>query len=217
MLVYLTDPLLTPNWIKVDTTLEHVFGNKEGPRQFSLYRDESRDIRHGVYHPIDYVSHDVRIIVGEFDSLRHLADMPDNSEVVKELDTDGDTSIIKVTFPTLDQKKDKYEYDDYTKKVFDRLSNDDRILFCYITTSGKGIRFGFKLDARLNNDLEYISNYYFYGKEFLKHDDENRFGIETNSSNTGTFYELCTISTLYWLLPQTNDWSVKIPVDVRKL
>ena len=169
MLVYLTDPLLTPNWIKVDTTLEHVFGSKEGPRQFSLYRDESRDIRHGVYHPIDYVSHDVRIIIGEFDTKEHLKECrPDNSKVVKELDREGNTSIMKVKFPIIQEKK--FKCDEYTYELFENISKDERILFCYITTSGKGIRFAFKLDERVDNDLEYISNYYlnlfFYLRQF---------------------------------------------------
>ena len=216
MLVYLTDPTFTPNWIKSDTTLQEIFSKKQGLSQFSLYRDETRNIRHDVYHPIDYISHDVKIIVGEFDSIEHLEKCkPDNSEIVKELNRDGNISIIKVKFPILQKKE--YKQDEYTNKLFNRLSNDDRILFCYISTSGKGIRFAFRLDEKVNNDMEYISNYYFYGKEFLKHDDENRFGLECTSGSTGSFYELCSVSSVYWMLPTTNDWVVKQSKNLRKL
>ena len=72
MLVYLTDPTLSPEWTKVYASLEEVFQKDGELRQFSLYRDEKRDVRHNVYHPIDYVSHDVRIIIGEFDTKEHL-------------------------------------------------------------------------------------------------------------------------------------------------
>ena len=216
MLVYLTDPTLSPEWTKVYASLEEVFQKDGELRQFSLYRDEKRDVRHNVYHPIDYVSHDVRIIIGEFDTKEHLKECrPDNSKVVKELDREGNTSIMKVKFPIMQDKK--FKCDEYTYELFENISNDDRILFCYITTSGKGIRFGFKLNERVNNDLEYISNYYFYGKEFLKHDKENRFGLESTSSSTGSFYELCSVSSVYWLLPTSSAWTVKDSIEVQKL
>ena len=222
MLVYLTDLQQTPNWSKEETTLEKIFhygvmgyGGIRSLKQFGLYKDESRDIRHNVYHPIDYVSHDVRIIVGEFDCLEK--SKPDNSHVVKELDRDRDISILKVSFSTIKDGDKEYRNNEYTNKVFEKLKQDKRILFCYITPSGKGLRFGFKLDERVNNDLEYISNYYFYAKEFLKHDTERRFEIENNSSVTGSFYELCNIASLYWFLPNTNQWDVKDSTKLKKL
>ena len=216
MLVYLTDPTLSPEWTKVYAGLEDVFSKDGGLRQFSLYRDENKDVRYNVHHPIDYVSHDVRIIVGEFDTVEHLQKYsPDNSRVIKELDRDGNTSIMKVKFPIIKDKK--FECDKYTYELFEKISCDDRILFCYITTSGKGIRFGFKLNERINNDLEYVSNYYFYGKEFLKYDKENRFGLESTSSNTGSFYELCSVSSVYWLLPTSSAWVVKDCEEAQKL
>ena len=154
MLVYLTDLQQTPNWSKEETTLEKIFhygvmgyGGIRSLKQFGLYKDESRDIRHNVYHPIDYVSHDVRIIVGEFDCLEK--SKPDNSHVVKELDRDRDISILKVSFPTIKDGDKEYRNNEYTNKVFEKLKQDKRILFCYITPSGKGLRFGFKLDERV--------------------------------------------------------------------
>ena len=173
-------------------------------------------ITYHLYHPIDYISHDVKIIVGEFDSIEHLEKCkPDNSEIVKELNRDGNISIIKVKFPILQKKE--YKQDEYTNKLFNRLSNDDRILFCYISTSGKGIRFAFRLDEKVNNDMEYISNYYFYGKEFLKYDKENRFVIESNASNTGSFYELGNVTSVYWFLPNTDKWHVRDSVELKKI
>ena len=216
MLVYLTDPTLSPEWTKVYASLEEVFQKDGELRQFSLYRDEKRDVRHNVYHPIDYVSHDVRIIIGEFDTKEHLKECSqNNSKVVKELDREGNTSIMKVKFPIIQEKK--FKCDEYTYELFENISKDERILFCYITTSGKGIRFAFKLDERVDNDLEYISNYYFYGKKLLKYDKENRFGLESTSSSTGSFYELCSVSSVYWLLPTSSAWVVKDCVKVQKL
>ena len=226
MLIYLTNIGQMPRWTKIHGTLEDTFdyGSKQEDRDiqdlklFSLYKDEKRDVRHNIYHPIDYVSHDVRIVIGEFDSVEHLEKFrPDNSKVVKELDREKNTSILKVKFPIMQQKHKGYCDDAYTDELFRKLSEDDRILFSYVTTSGKGIRFGFKLDERVNNDLEYISNYYFYGKEFLKHDKENRFGIEYNASTTGTFYELGSISSVYWFLPITDKWHVKDSVELKKI
>ena len=107
--------------------------------------------------------------------------------------------------------------DEYTNTLFNKLTQDERILFCYVTTSGKGIRFGFKVNERINNDLEYISNYYYYGKEFLKYDQGNKFGIESTSSRTGSFYELASITSVYWFLPITDNWHVKESVELKKI
>jgi hypothetical protein len=222
MLVYLTDPKQTPSWSKENTTLEKIFhygvtgyGGIRSLKQFGLYKDESRDIRHDVYHPMDYVSHDVRIIVGEFDCLEK--NKPDNKHVIKEIDRHKDTSILKVKFPIIKNGYKTRRNDEYTNGVFEKLKQDERILFCYVTPSGKGLRFGFKLDERINNDLEYISNYYFYAKEFLKHDSEGVFEIDSNSSVTGSFYELCNVASLYWFLPNTNKWDVKESIKLKKI
>ena len=226
MLIYLTDIKQMPKWEKIHASLEDVFnyGSKQESKDvqdlklFGLYKDEKRDVRHNVYHPIDYVSHDVRIVIGEFDSLEHLKRFrPDNSRVAKELDREKNISLMKIKFPIMQQKHKEYSDDAYTNELFNKLSQDERILFCYITTSGKGIRFGFKLNERINNDLEYVSNYYFYGKEFLKYDKENRFGLESTSSNTGSFYELCSVSSVYWLLPTSSAWVVKDCEEAQKL
>ena len=45
MLVYLTDPALSPEWTKAYASLKEVFEKDGGLRQFSLYRDEKRDVR----------------------------------------------------------------------------------------------------------------------------------------------------------------------------
>ena len=226
MLIYLTDIKQMPRWEKIHGSLEDVFdyGSRQEYKDiqdlklFGLYKDEKRDVRHNVYHPIDYVSHDVRIVIGEFDSVEHLKTFrPDNSRVAKEIDRENNISLMKIKFPIMQQKHKSYCDDEYTNILFNKLSKDERILFCYVTTSGKGIRFGFKLDERIHNDLEYISNYYFYGKEFLKHDEKNRFGIEYNASSTGSFYELGNITSVYWFLPITDKWHVKESVRLKKL
>tara|TARA_Y100000004_G_scaffold119655_1_gene134438 strand:+ start:3679 stop:4359 length:681 start_codon:yes stop_codon:yes gene_type:complete len=226
MLIYLTDIKQMPRWDKIHGSLEDVFdyGSRQEYKDiqdlklFGLYKDEKRDVRHNVHHPIDYVSHDVRIVIGEFDSVEHLKTFrPDNSRVAKELDRENNISLMKIKFPIMQQKHKSYCDDEYTNRLFNKLSKDERILFCYVTTSGKGIRFGFELDERIDNDLEYISNYYFYGKEFLKHDDKNRFGIEYNASSTGSFYELGNITSVYWFLPITDKWHVKESVRLKKL
>ena len=164
---------------------------------------------------MDYVSHDVRIIVGEFDCLEK--NKPDNKHVIKEIDRHKDTSILKVKFPIIKNGYKTRRNDEYTNGVFEKLKQDERILFCYVTPSGKGLRFGFKLDERINNDLEYISNYYFYAKEFLKHDSEGVFEIDSNSSVTGSFYEICNVASLYWFLPNTNKWDVKESIKLKKI
>ena len=224
MLIYLTDIRQMPIWTKTDTTLEEIFvyGSQQkyediqNLKLFGLHKDEKREIRHNVYHPIDYIFHDVKIILGEFDTVEHLHKYrPDNSKVVRELDRTGDVSIMRVKFPIMKHKD--FCTDEYTYNLFKKLSEDDRILFCYITTSGKGIRFGFKVDETINNDLEYISNYYFYGKQFLKYDVEERFGLESTSSHTGSFYELGNICSVYWFLPITDKWSVKDSVELKKI
>ena len=92
MLIYLTDPKYCPKWTKINSSLKDIFSKDGEFRQFSLYRDEKKDVRYNVHHPIDYVSHDVRIIIGEFDTIEHLQKYrPDNSRVIKELDRDGNT------------------------------------------------------------------------------------------------------------------------------
>ena len=87
MLVYLTNIKQMPDWSKEDITLEKLFDDESrngysdihSLRLFGLYKDESRDVRHNVYHPIDYVSNDVRIIIGEFDCLETaFINKPDN-------------------------------------------------------------------------------------------------------------------------------------------
>ena len=122
-------------------------------RLFGLYKDESRDVRHNVYHPIDYVSNDVRIIIGEFDCLETaFINKPDNANIVKELDRDGNNSILKVKFPIVKNRHKSYQRDSYVHQIFEKLVQDETVLFCYITPSGKGLRFGFKLDTRINNE-----------------------------------------------------------------
>ena len=88
MLIYLTDIKQMPKWEKIYGSLEDVFdyGSKQEYKDiqdlklFGLYKDEKRNVRHNVYHPIDYVSHDVRIVFGEFDTVEHLEKYrPDNS------------------------------------------------------------------------------------------------------------------------------------------
>ena len=123
MLIYLTDLKQMPKWSKEETTLETIFhyeiakGHSDihSLRLFGLYKDESRDIRHNVYHPMDYVSHDVRIIVGEFDCLKK--DKPDNTHVVKEIDRSGNTSILKVDFPILKNRHKGHNQDEYINEV----------------------------------------------------------------------------------------------------
>ena len=105
MLIYLTDLKQMPKWNKQETSLKKIFQEESTKcysdihsiRLFGLYKDESRNVRHNVYHPIDYISNDVRIIVGEFDSLETaIINKPDNTNVVTELDRDGNNSILKV-------------------------------------------------------------------------------------------------------------------------
>ena len=60
MLVYLTDIKQMPEWTKVHATLEEVFdyGSKQDYKDiqdlklFGLHKDEKRDVRHNIYHPI---------------------------------------------------------------------------------------------------------------------------------------------------------------------
>ncbi len=225
MLIYLTDLKQMPKWNKQETTLKKLFHEEatkgyadiHSIRLFGLYRDESRNIRHNVYHPIDYVYHNVVTVVGEFDCLSKKT-KPNNTHAVKEIDRDGDTSILKVKFPIMKNTYKPYRNDEYTNKLFHKLKQDDRILFCYVTPSGRGLRFAFKVNTRINNDLEYLSNYYFYAKKFLKcYDEEGRFGIEYNDSVTGSFYELGNITSVYWFLPTTDKWHVKDAVEVKKI
>ena len=226
MLVYLTNIKQMPNWSKEDITLEKLFDDESRNgysdihtlRLFGLYKDESRDVRHNVYHPIDYVSNDVRIIIGEFDSLETaFINKPDNANIVKELDRDGNNSILRVKFPIVKNRHKSYHRDSYAHQIFEKLAQDERVLFCYITPSGKGLRFGFKLDTRINNDLEYISNYYFYAKKLLTYDKEDKLTIEYNASTTGSFYELGNVASVYWFLPTTDKWHVKDAVEVKKI
>ena len=100
-----------PKWEKIHASLEDIFdyGSKQESKDiqdlklFGLYKDEKRDVRHNVYHPIDYVSNDVRIVIGEFDSLEHLKRFrPDNSRVAKELDRDKNVSLMKIKFPIME-------------------------------------------------------------------------------------------------------------------
>jgi len=223
MLIYLTDLKQMPKWSKEETKLETVFhyevargySDIHSLRLFGLYKDESRDIRHNVYHPIDYVSHNVKIIIGEFDCIEK--NKPDNSHVVKEIDRSGNTSILKVDFPILKNRHKGYHQDEYVNEVFEKLKKDERVLFCYVSPSGKGIRFGFKMNHRIHNDLEYVSNYYFYGKEFLKYDTRGRLGLDFNDSRTGSFYELANVTSVYWFLPNTDKWHIKDSLELKKI
>ena len=223
MLTYLTSVDYMPRWNISNLGLEDIFydsslftGNIRERKSFALYRDESQEIRHNIYHPIDYVSHDVRIVIGEFDSKSHINKCKiDNKRVSREIEVIGNISKMEVKFPLIQEKK--FKEDLYTKHLFSKLSEDERILFCYVTTSGEGLRFGFKVDDRINNDLEYLANYYYYGKKFLKHDIEEKFGLEYTCSKTGSLYELTNMCSVYWLLPVTSSYSCKDSKELKKI
>ena len=73
------------------------------------------------------------------------------------------------------------------------------------------------MNHRIHNDLEYVSNYYFYGKEFLKYDTRGRLGLDFNDSRTGSFYELANVTSVYWFLPVTDNWHVKESIELKKI
>ena len=56
-----------------------------------------------------------------------------------------------------------------------------------------------------------------YGKQFLKYDTRGRLDLDFNASNTGSFYELANITSVYWFLPNTDKWSVKKSIELKKI
>jgi hypothetical protein len=202
---YITCMKMMPKWTTCITDLGELLKKRDGSDikrlpSFSFYRDESLSIQYNVYHPIDYIDHDVKIIVGEFDSNEHFEkNKIVNSVSLRKIRGDGLFSTLKAFHPPLENKE--FVEDKYTREFFELLSKDPRILFCYITTSGKGIRFAFKVDENINNDIEYISNYYYYSKKFLEDDIENQFGLEFVCDIKGSLYNLTNIASVYWLLP----------------
>ena len=154
---------------------------------FSFYRDE--DTRNnGPHHPINYLRHDVKIIISELDCLKHLKN-------------DCILSPLENKKPQPHPGK-KFIEDKYTIEVFDKLCSNPHTLFSYISSSGKGIRIAFELDKNLENDVEYTANSYYYTKNiFLKYDHQNKMGIDFVCNNRGVAWKLANAASMYWFVP----------------
>lgn len=158
---------------------------------FSFYKDEDGRID-GVNHPINYLEHDVNIIISELDSLEHFR----NNFIFSPLE--------KGKPPPHPGKK--FVEDEYTIAVFKKLCSSPHLLFCYISSSGKGIRVAFELEDSLKNDIEYLANYYYYTKHiFLEYDEQGLFTFEPLCDTRGTQWVLANPPGLYWFVP-TNEY-----------
>ena len=150
---------------------------------FSLYK------KRGVVHidrfgmpvtPIDYESNDVRTIITELDSLKHI----ENPEEYY-------TKNFKSCKQTLD--------------IFDNINKDKYVLASYISSSGDGIRIMFNVDKPIENDLEYLCNLYYYTKYFKeKYDKNNYMSLDFTCDKKGNLFHI-NHSDIYWYPPTKKD------------
>lgn len=190
------DKTLRYNWTCESVGLDTFFSEKfskyknENWRDiplFSFYRDEESRVDI-VKHSINYLEHDVNIIISELDCLEHLK----NDCVLSPLE--------KKDPPPCTGKK--FIEDEYTIEVFKKLCENPYLLFCYISGSGKGIRIAFELDDSLRNDTEYIANSYYYTKNiFLEYDEQNKMGIDCVCDNRGSAWSMANMANIYWFVP----------------
>ena len=150
------------------------------PRPFGLYKEKDNDIEL----PQWWAGHLCRM------------DFVNNSVKVIIAELDGDKSADYESIP------------EEMINIFNRFKQDEEILFSYISTSGGGIRFGFKVDEEITNEAEYLTNLYYYAKVFKKRHDHNDY-LDMDYCCLGEFpYEgdllggpLLTHARTYWWPP----------------
>lgn len=130
--------------------------------------------------PIDYKANDVRTIITELDSRKHI----ENPE-------DYYTKNFKTCEETLD--------------IFDNINKDKHVLASYVSISGEGVRIIFQVDKPIKNDLEYLSNLYYYTKYFKeKYDKKNCMCLDFTCDKKGNLLDI-NHSDIYWYPPTKKD------------
>ena len=154
---------------------------------FSLYKSYEEsfyvppwDSHSFIYRRIDYKNNAVKIIVTELDYHDHwIVDDKSNTELA---------------------------VNDDAERLFNRTVDDQDILFSYVSTSGKGVRIGFKVGEAIRNEAQYITNLYYYTKMFKdRHDKENLFLIDFCCClQNGNMFNNLNHSRNYWFPPMNS-------------
>jgi hypothetical protein len=151
---------------------------------FSFYKSYEEDFLMSswgpfIYRKLDYKNNSVRIIVTELD-YRRIRFQP------------------KV-FPN-------FEINDDAVRLFNRTTEDQDILFSYVSTSGNGLRIAFKVDEDIKNEAQYITNLYYYTKMFKdRHDKENLFILDFCCHGVdGSMFNDLNHCRNYWLPPMKS-------------
>ena len=129
---------------------EFLYRDFEPEARFSLYKKRGVVYTHKFglpISPIDYENNNVKTIITELDSQKH-ANKPEQ--------------YFTKQFTASQQ----------TLSVFHSINEDIHIFASYISSSGDGIRIVFNVDKPIKNDLEYLSNLYYYTKYFKEKYDK---------------------------------------------
>lgn len=162
---------------------EFLYRDFEPEARFSLYKKRGVVYTHKFglpISPIDYENNNVKTIITELDSRKHI----ENPE-------DYYTKNFKTCEETLD--------------IFDNINKDKHVLASYVSISGEGVRIIFQVDKPIKNDLEYLSNLYYYTKYFKeKYDKKNCMCLDFTCDKKGNLLDI-NHSDIYWYPPIKKD------------
>lgn len=162
---------------------EFLYRDFEPEARFSLYKKRGVVYTHKFglpISPIDYENNNVKTIITELDSQKH-ANKPEQ--------------YFAKQFTASQQ----------TLSVFHSINEDIHIFASYISSSGDGIRIVFNVDKPIKNDLEYLSNLYYYTKYFKeKYDKKNYMSLDFTCDKKGNLFDI-NHSDIYWYPPTKKD------------
>ena len=162
---------------------EFLYRDFEPEARFSLYKKRGVVYTHKFglpISPIDYENNNVKTIITELDSQKH-ANKPEQ--------------YFTKQFTASQQ----------TLSVFHSINEDIHIFASYISSSGDGIRIVFSVDKPIKNDLEYLSNLYYYTKYFKeKYDKKNYMSLDFTCDKKGNLFDI-NHSDIYWYPPTKKD------------
>lgn len=202
--IYSRPAAYCPFWCKEDTTFSEIFQRKyDNYPLFSIYRDENLPLAKDPvdyygkdnykWHPADFINNEVHVVISEFDKAKTYERVPfeEHEKRVKIIEKTG------ITYDQLAYGTELYLfYQAMTLKIYNNLRADKRILFCYITGSGLGIRFALYSKNRLTRE-----NYNEFCKSWSEalqkqYDPENHLRTDPNGYS----------GDLTWWLPKYKQY-----------
>ena len=163
---------------------EFLYRDFEPEARFSLYKKRGVVYTHKFglpISPIDYENNNVKTIITELDWSEHFV-KPEK------------------------YKEKKFSLSQYTLEVFRNLNKDRHILASYISSSGEGVRIIFQVDKPIKNDLEYLSNLYYYTNQFKeKYDKDDYLSLDYGCTRDGILSDV-NHSVIYWYPPRNKNF-----------